>query len=251
MGVHVVAAAVVPVAAPTLPRCDMFVTGRCTLKCAQCSQREFRADHGDMELSVAKKVVDDVRKSGRKMILSLTGGEPTLWPHLIEFLKYSNGVFAQIWLYTNGHNSAITETAIKSKLVTKVVSNIANAQPGAISLASKYPTVVKIDNGGHRLLSRKVAWNSLPAECNCMGFAVQGSTVWPCPNMYSLAKRHGFDMDFYRKEFSCPVSGDWLAFVDNTERKKFGALMCAYCDANRKVQRVRDAEKSRSNSRGI
>ena len=162
---------------PALWRVGLFVTGKCNMNCAHCSQAEFRANHGDMELDTAVKVINAVKNSGRKMVFSVTGGEPTLWPHLYEVFKLAKdaGCFTESRLFSNGSDCGQVEKLIADGLLSMYCTNAANCRPVCCELEKKFPSNVFISGGGHFPLIKTAVWNSIPAACNCPGVAVQGN----------------------------------------------------------------------------
>lgn len=237
-----------------LYRVGLFVTGKCNMNCAHCSQAEFRANHGDMELETAIKVINAVKNSGRKMVFSVTGGEPTLWPHLYEVFKLAKdaGCFPEAWLFSNGSDCSQVEKLLSDELVTKYCTNAANCRPACHELKKKFPSNVVISGGGHFPLIKTAVWNSIPAACNCPGVAVQGNRVWACPNFFSIITRHHFDIEQYSKAFSCSVDDDWISFFAENETKKYTSRMCMFCEANKKCQMgVSQDEKIKRYSSGI
>lgn len=235
-------------------RVGLFVTGRCNMNCAHCSQKEFRADHGDMELATVEKICDAVKSSGCEMVFGVTGGEPTLWPHLYDAMKLAkaSGCFSQSWLYSNGTDCGQIDILITDGLLTRYNTNAANCRAECHELKKKFPQNVNISTGGHFPLVKKAQWNAIPAECNCPGVAVIGDRVWPCANFYSIIKRHHFDYEQYKKEWSRSVDEDWISFFAENETKKYNSRICMFCEANRKCQReIAPDEKVRRYSSGI
>jgi len=235
-------------------RVGLFVTGKCNMNCAHCSQAEFRADHGDMDFSTVEKVCSAVKNSGRKMVFSVTGGEPTLWPRLYDAFKLAgeSGCFPEAWLFSNGSDCGQVERLIADGLLTHYRTNAANCRPQCHELKNKYPKNVFISEGGHYPLIRRAVWNAIPAACNCPGVAVQGNRVWACPNFYSIIKRHNFDMEKYQAVWSVSVDEDWIKFFAENETKKYVSRMCMFCEANKKCQaEVSADEKVRRYSSGI
>ena len=239
---------------PPLWRVVLFVTGRCNMNCAHCSQKEFKTDHGDMDIATVEKICTAVKDSGRKMIFSVTGGEPTLWPYLhkaFEIAK-SAGCFTESWLFSNGSDAKQIEKLIADGLLTHYKTNAANCRPECHELKKKFPKNVQISSGGHYPLIKSSIWNSIPAACNCPGVAVQGNRVWACPNFYSIITRHSLDMDQYRRDWSKSIDEDWISFFAENENKKFMSRVCMLCAANKKCQKgISQDEKVRRYSSGI
>ena len=87
--------------ASNMKRCEMILTDNCNFKCPYC--RGIREDfNGTMSLEDAKKVVKYWADDGLENI-RFTGGEPTVYPQLLELIKYTKeqGV-KRIAISTNG-----------------------------------------------------------------------------------------------------------------------------------------------------
>jgi len=239
---------------PPLWRIGLFVTGNCNMNCAHCSQAEYRANHGDMDFSVVERVCASVKNSGRKMIFSVTGGEPTLWPRLYDAFKLAkeSDCFPESWLFSNGSDCGQVEKLIADGLLSFYRTNAANCKAQCRELKNKYPKNVLISEAGHFPLIKQTVWNSIPAACNCPGVAVQGDRVWACPNFFSIITRHNLDMNQYREAWSKSIDEDWISFFAENETKKYVSRICTYCEANRKCQaEVSADEKVRRYSSGI
>lgn len=88
-----------------LQRCELILTDRCNFNCVYC--RGIKKDlQGDLTLEQAIEVVD-TWVSGNLHNIRFSGGEPTVWPHLLDLVKYtrSHACFEHIALSTNGSAS--------------------------------------------------------------------------------------------------------------------------------------------------
>lgn len=80
----------------------LYITSRCNLNCLHC----FRSgiNPGDMPLGVAKKIIRESQALNFKNV-SLTGGEPALYPHLEELIAYISNTRSMTYsIMTNGLN---------------------------------------------------------------------------------------------------------------------------------------------------
>lgn len=88
-----------------LQRCELILTDRCNFHCKYCRgiKRELR---GDLSLADAKFVLD-LWASGNINNVRFSGGEPTLWPDLLELIKYTKAIesIQHIAISTNGSSS--------------------------------------------------------------------------------------------------------------------------------------------------
>ena len=102
----------------------------CNLRCVMCFQIDdsFTSNKdlmGKMELSLFKKIIDELSLKGTKAITLASRGEPTLHPQLKEMLEYCSGKFFEIKINTNA--TRLTEELIHVILksgVTDIVFSI-------------------------------------------------------------------------------------------------------------------------------
>lgn len=75
-----------------------MITNRCNYNCEFCFG-EFEEE--ELDLETAKKVIDKLQKAGLKKI-SWAGGEPLLWPHMMDLIDYTHSLGVTTMLITNG-----------------------------------------------------------------------------------------------------------------------------------------------------
>ena len=94
-----------------LQRCELILTDRCNFNCLYC-RGIVENLRGDMSYKQAKEVVD-IWVSGNIHNIRFSGGEPTVWPHLLRLVEYTGKqkCLEHIALSTNG--SASLETYMK------------------------------------------------------------------------------------------------------------------------------------------
>ena len=87
-----------------MQRCELLLTDRCNFKCAYC--RGLRPElRGDIPREAAFKIASEWAFDGLKNI-RFSGGEPTLWPYLIELVEHARDCeIERIALSTNGSAS--------------------------------------------------------------------------------------------------------------------------------------------------
>lgn len=104
---------------------------KCNMRCPYCHNPElvFNNDSGgefpDITFEEFMKFLDTKKKwiDG----VCITGGEPTLHPGLIEFMKMIKSKKLLVKLDTNGTNPKIIEQAIRQKIVDFVAMDIKNS----------------------------------------------------------------------------------------------------------------------------
>lgn len=82
-------------------RCELILTHRCNFKCAYCRglKEEYQRD---ITLSEAKQVID-FWVNDRVHNIRLSGGEPTIWPNLLNLVNYAKDKgIERIALSSNG-----------------------------------------------------------------------------------------------------------------------------------------------------
>lgn len=87
-----------------LMRCELILTDACNFKCPYC--RGLREDlKGTMKYEDARKTVELWAKDKLKNI-RFSGGEPTLYPNIVELVKYTKSLgIERIAMSTNGFSS--------------------------------------------------------------------------------------------------------------------------------------------------
>jgi molybdenum cofactor biosynthesis enzyme MoaA len=86
-----------------LQRCELLLTDRCNFNCPYCRKTGI----SDLGFEQAKRTVQLWLDQGVRN-LRFSGGEPTLWPRLVDLVKFANKPFVKhIAISTNG--SAKTE----------------------------------------------------------------------------------------------------------------------------------------------
>jgi len=115
--------------------CTIFFSG-CNLRCPFCHNKDLVLERDALPQFSEKKILDFLKS--RKGILEgvvLTGGEPTLYPRLKEFIKKIKRLGFLIKLDTNGTNPKILEKLVKEEWIDYVAIDF----KGTIE---KYPKIV-------------------------------------------------------------------------------------------------------------
>lgn len=97
--------------------CWLTVNRACNLRCKWCYAQEtgFKKEN-DMPLKMAKDLVDICSDIGIKHI-TLIGGEPTIYPNLLELIEYSRSKNMRCGFVTNG--IALKDKALVLALIEK------------------------------------------------------------------------------------------------------------------------------------
>jgi len=100
-----------------LERCEIILTEFCNFKCPYCrGVKSYSKDcSGHLDYEIANYVLDQWIKNGLNNI-RFSGGEPTLYPHLLKLIKQSKeGNIQRIAISTNGSRPrGLYETILKS-----------------------------------------------------------------------------------------------------------------------------------------
>lgn len=101
---------------PGLVSCILFTPG-CNIDCFYCHNRELI--DGTNTIKLEQKEIDDFLKSriGKLDGVVITGGEPTLQPDLIPYIKKIKDLGYKVKLDSNGSNPKIIEQILKEGIV--------------------------------------------------------------------------------------------------------------------------------------
>ena len=102
-----------------LSRCELILTSRCNFNCPYCRGMKD-ADKGDITKDEAFEIVRQWASHDLHCI-RFSGGEPTLWPHLVELVSYAKDLgIERIALSTNGS----ARLGLYENLITSGVNDI-------------------------------------------------------------------------------------------------------------------------------
>ncbi len=233
---------------------SLFVTGECNLNCPHCSQAEFRRDHGDMTLETVDAVIARVatrHDQDEVWNVHITGGEPTLWPHLEEACARlrKSGLFRQIRIFTNCIAAKPLFACLKVGKADMVYTNRTNAHrrnlrtlierwgqtTNAQDSSQGRVFAVGHENYRHKPLPDSPLEGVLPSDCNCDKSAVMGARVYVCGNVYANCARFHINMP---AGASCALDEDWIAAKDAFGDTRFEMEACRVCLVNKKVMDI-------------
>ena len=89
------------VAADRLLSMEIEFSRQCNFRCAYCYLDDRTAATGEMSRQESKDVILQARELGARKIIIL-GGEPSIYPHLEEMLRFLGELRLEIELFTNG-----------------------------------------------------------------------------------------------------------------------------------------------------
>jgi len=109
----------------------LHITDSCNARCSHCAFGCGPEIKGSMELEEAKRYVADAKALDAE-IVCVTGGEPMLYPDLVEKIISECGrlSFSEIWLFTNGFwardvsKARATVERLKGLGLTKIFTSI-------------------------------------------------------------------------------------------------------------------------------
>lgn len=83
---------------------EWMITDSCNYDCSFCGEENKAGRRGRLDLETNKKIVDAIAEecAGYPYWITVTGGEPTLYPKLLELLTYMKEKGAMIKLISNG-----------------------------------------------------------------------------------------------------------------------------------------------------
>jgi molybdenum cofactor biosynthesis enzyme MoaA len=82
---------------PPLSRCEILLTSRCNFKCPYCRHVGGK----DLPFEEVKRVLD-LWITRRLNAVRFSGGEPTIWPGIVEAITYCKGKIPKIAISSNG-----------------------------------------------------------------------------------------------------------------------------------------------------
>lgn len=93
-------------AADRLLSMEIEFSRACNFRCAYCYLADRTAGTGELSRAEIKEVILQAKDLGARKIIIL-GGEPTIYPHLVEMLRFLGNQGLEIELFTNG--TGVTE----------------------------------------------------------------------------------------------------------------------------------------------
>ncbi|WP_310600926.1 radical SAM/SPASM domain-containing protein [Desulfobulbus sp.] len=138
-------------AADRLLSLEIEFSRQCNFRCAYCYVEDRTAAAGEMSRREIKEVLLQARELGARKIIIL-GGEPSIYPHLVEMLRFLGGLGLEIELFTNGTGITDHLAGVLAEERVRVVVKM-NSRDAAIQdrLAGKKGAFGIIDRALERL----------------------------------------------------------------------------------------------------
>lgn len=89
---------------PQVGSTDIFVTYRCGLRCTHCFVGDLLSSSRDMPKTDLMDILDTCKTWGSTEVTFL-GGEPTLYPHLVEAILRAKELGLDTRIVTNGQGA--------------------------------------------------------------------------------------------------------------------------------------------------
>jgi len=114
------------------------ITKKCPMSCVLCSSEGGEPYPKEFSLHELKSIVDQAKSLGVTQI-SLSGGEPLTYPHILDICKYIANLGIEVFVYTSGNtineNNSISSISVdyflklKSAGVKEIVFSIHGSNP--------------------------------------------------------------------------------------------------------------------------
>jgi MoaA/NifB/PqqE/SkfB family radical SAM enzyme len=117
-------------AADRLLSMEIEFSRECNFRCAYCYLEDRTAAAGEMSRQEIREVILQARELGARKIIIL-GGEPSIYPHLIEMLRFLGELGLEIEMFTNGSGVTGELAAVLAEERVRVVVKM-NSRDAAI-----------------------------------------------------------------------------------------------------------------------
>jgi pyruvate formate lyase activating enzyme len=136
----------------------IFLLG-CNLRCHFCHNPELVLADDAAEILKVKEVIDFL-KTRREFLdgVCITGGEPTIWRDLPDFIDKIKGMGFKVKLDTNGTNYKMLSDLIKQKRIDYVAMDIKAPWDKYEQVVGRKVNIAQIKKSAHLLLSGAVEY---------------------------------------------------------------------------------------------
>ncbi len=116
------------VAADRLLSMEIEFSRACNFRCAYCYLADRTAGSNELSREEIKDVISQAKELGARKIIIL-GGEPSIYPHLIEMLRFLGGLGLEIEIFTNGSGVDEQLAAVLAEEKARVVVKMNSRDP--------------------------------------------------------------------------------------------------------------------------
>ncbi len=173
--------------------CTVFTVG-CNFRCPFCHNKDLLS----LELfkksgikQIRKKDFFDFLKKRKKILegVCITGGEPTIWPDLPEFIKKIKSLDYAVKLDTNGSRPEVLEGLIKKELIDYVAMDIKGP------LSKEYLKIVGL-RSDRKLATLRTLNLSNTEDTENSRFLSGNSVLQCCEKSIRIILKSGLDYEF-------------------------------------------------------
>ncbi len=134
--------------------------GGCNMRCPFCQNSSLVLHPGSVPTMDSEEVLSYLSK--RKGILEgvcITGGEPTIYPDLVELIKRIKSIGLKVKLDTNGSNPDILKFLVSNQFIDYIAMDIKNSRENySLSIGLQSFPMDKINESVNYLLSSPVEY---------------------------------------------------------------------------------------------
>lgn len=213
------------------------ITERCNLNCSFCHQEFGKKNNccADFSLSDFKNIIDRAKIEKQIKYIRITGGEPTLHPHVGNFLQYATEAGFHTVLNTNAMQLSPQKIEDLAPYVGTWKVSLPAADEAGTDAATSVPGT----------WNEKITSLEILREHNCnidLLVVITPENIEKIPEFIVLAEKYGATCSFLRQESSAsnrrPLSrkhiGQLLAILEKTHSQLGLALpFCATGDMDR------------------
>lgn len=215
---------------------SLFCTSRCNLHCEECIMGALRKNRKRYCLSLEeiKNLIQISEKSQYRFFFTLSGGEPTLWPHLAEGTKMlrDSKICIGIEIFTNALNIDVFNEPLVDLLDIIRISQYSSNARNIKTLKDAYGKKIQI-------VDRTEFWSnptepmpdSLPTECLYGKSWHFDGQIYACAHSQSLIYTNPHNV-----QLSVPLEVGFLNKLEEIKEKQ-APYVCTVCISNAKVRR--------------
>lgn len=211
---------------------SVSVITRCNQACRYCGEQPLRSarPHYEMTLDQVERLIVRCRELqvGYDRIM-LTGGEPTVWPHLVQaaIMLRSSGIASLLGFYTNGVEADVIDSV--AVLFDGIRIGVAErTRLAAARLARRHGNRIHIYDASFRQPPSEPLENVLPAVCGCPHQGYFDGRLYTCAPAASRLAILGRPLD--DPDCSCSVEEDFGRFqAEYLETKPQRLQICTLC----------------------